>query len=252
MRTDTVGPPAPHCEIKIADDGEVLIKSPGNFVGYFKNQEATAETRDPDGWLHTGDAGIMTDEGHLKVIDRAKDVSQLNDGTLFAPQYLENKLKFYPFIREAVALGAGRDSVMAFINIELEAVGNWAERQGIGYSGYTDLAGQAKVYDLIQQNIEEVNRDLAQDSELASSQIKRFLILHKALDADDGELTRTRKLRRGVIAERYGALIDALYSGKHTVSVEASVTFEDGRTGTIKADLEIRDVKTFEPMRLAS
>jgi long-chain acyl-CoA synthetase len=251
VRTDTVGPAAPDCEIKINDNGEVLIKSPGNFVGYFKNDDATAETMDAEGWLHTGDAGIITDEGHLKVIDRAKDVSQLNDGTLFAPQYLENKLKFYPFIREAVAHGANRDSVTAFINIDLEAAGNWAERQGIGYSGYTDLAGQSGVYDLIEKNIAEVNQGLAYDSELSSSQISRFLILHKELDADDGELTRTRKLRRSIIAERYGELIEALYSDKQTIAVEATVTFEDGRTGKINAELAIRDVETFAAMRKA-
>jgi len=251
VRPDTVGPPADECEIRIAANGEVLIKSPGNFVGYFKNEEATKETRDDSGWLHTGDAGIMTDAGHLKIIDRAKDVGTLNDGKLFAPQYLENKLKYFPFIREAVAHGNGRDFVTAFINIDLEAVGNFAERAGLGYSGYTDLSQQDQVYDLIEQNIEEVNRDLAQDSELASSQIRRFLILHKELDADDGELTRTRKVRRGTIADRYGELIEALFSGKDHIAVDSQVTFEDGRVGSLKADLQIRDVKTYEPMRKA-
>jgi len=251
VRPDTVGPPADACEIRIAENGEVLIKSPGNFVGYFKNDEATKETRDDAGWLHTGDAGIITDAGHLKIIDRAKDVSTLTDSTLFAPQYLENKLKYFPFIREAVAHGGGRDFVTAFINIDLDAVGNFAERAGLGYSGYTDLAQQKEVYDLIEKNIEEVNQDLAQDSDLASSQIRRFLILHKELDADDGELTRTRKVRRGTIADRYGELIAALYSGKDHIEVESQVTFEDGRVGSLKADLAIRDVKTFEPMRKA-
>jgi len=216
-----------------------------------KNDEATKETKDADGWLHTGDAGIMTDEGHLKVIDRAKDVGKLNDGGLFAPQYIENKLKFFPFIREAVVHGAGKDHVAAFINIDLEAVGDWAERNGVSYSGYTDLAGQSGVYDLIQKNIAEVNKGLAFDSELSSSQIRRFLILHKELDADDGELTRTRKIRRSVIAERYDDLINALYSDSDHISVEAKMTFEDGRTGVIRADLAIRDVQTFTPLREA-
>ena len=220
-------------------------------MGYLKNDEATKKTKDADGWLHTGDAGIMTDEGHLKVIDRAKDVGKLNDGGLFAPQYIENKLKFFPFIREAVVHGAGKDHVAAFINIDLEAVGDWAERNGVSYSGYTDLAGQSGVYDLIQKNIAEVNKGLAFDSELSSSQIRRFLILHKELDADDGELTRTRKIRRSVIAERYDDLINALYSDSDHISVEAKMTFEDGRTGVIRADLAIRDVQTFTPLREA-
>jgi long-chain acyl-CoA synthetase len=251
VRPDTVGPAADECEVKIAENGEVLIKSPGNFIGYLKNDDATRETKDSDGWLHTGDAGIMTDEGHLKVIDRARDVGQLTDGALFAPQYIENKLKFFPFIREAVVHGADRDYVTAFINIDLEAVGNWAERNGVGYSGYTDLAGLESVYDLIEKDIEAINQELAFDSELASSQVRRFLILHKELDADDGELTRTRKVRRNVISERYGDLIRALYSDDERVAVEAKMTFEDGRTGVIKADLALRSVKTFEPMREA-
>ncbi len=250
-RLDTVGPPAPEVELKITEDGEVLYRSPGNFLGYYKNEEATAETLDAEGWVHTGDAGIMTDTGHLKIIDRAKDVGTMTDGTVFAPQYIENKLKYFPFIREAVAHGHGRDYATAFINIDLEAVGNFAEREGLGYSGYTDLAQQDRVYDLIQQNIEEVNADLAQDSNLASSQIKRFLILHKELDADDGELTRTRKVRRRIIAERYDALIDALYSDKQHIQVNAKITFEDGRVGEYNADLKIRDVTTYDSMRKA-
>jgi len=252
VRPDTVGPPAPGCEVKIDDaSGEVLYRSPGTFVSYYKNDEATAETKTSEGWVHTGDAGIFTDDGHLKIIDRAKDVGKLNDGTLFAPQYLENKLKFFPFIKEVVAHGNGRDYVAAFINIDLEAVGNWAERNGITYTSYTDLANRVQVYDLIKSNIESVNQDLAMDSELSGSQIRRFLILHKELDADDGELTRTRKVRRRIIADRYGELIEALYSDRDHVNVEARVTFEDGRTGVIKADLMIRDCQTFEPMRQA-
>ncbi len=250
---DTVGPAAPGCEVLIdSETGEVMIKSPGTFVGYYKNEKSTKETVNDEGWIHTGDAGIIADNGHLKIIDRAKDVGRLRDGSLFAPQYIENKLKFFSYIREAVAHGHDRDYVTAFINIDINAVGNWAERNGIGYSGYTDLATRKEVYDLIQEAIESVNRDLATDADLAGSQIRRFLILHKELDADDGELTRTRKVRRVVINERYGNLIEALYSGADHVAVEAQVTFEDGRSGTIKADLSIRDVKTFESLRKAS
>jgi long-chain acyl-CoA synthetase len=186
----------------------------------------------------------MTDDGHLKVVDRAQDVGALNDGTLFAPQYIENKLKFFPNIREAVAHGNERDHVTVFINIDLEAVGNFAERIGLGYSGYTDLSQREEVYDLIRQNIEEVNQDLSRDSSLSSSQIQRFLILHKELDADDGELTRTRKIRRSTIADRYGELIEALYSDKQDIAVEASVTLEDGRRNTFNANLRIQDVAT--------
>ena len=243
-RQDTVGPPCLNCNVQIAEGGEILVKSPGNFAGYFKNPEATREAMTDDGWLRTGDAGIMTDDGHLKVIDRAKDVGALNDGTLFAPQYIENKLKFFPSIREAVAHGNSRDHVTAFINIDLEAVGNYAERIGLSYSGYTDLSQRPEVYELIARNIEEVNQDLSRDSSLSSSQIRRFLILHKELDADDGELTRTRKIRRATIADRYGELIEALYSSKQEVAVEASVMLEDGRSTTFNADLRIHNAAT--------
>ena len=243
-RLDTVGPPAPEVEVRITEAGELLYRSPGNFLGYYRNDEATSETLDADGWVHTGDAGILTDSGHIKIIDRAKDVGTMTDGTVFAPQYIENKLKFYPFIREAVAHGTGRDYATAFINIDLEAVGNFAEREGLGYSGYMDLSQQDQVYDLIQGNIEEVNRDLARDSTLASSQIRRFLILHKELDADDGELTRTRKLRRRIIGDRYNDLIEALYSDRGHIQVSSRVTFEDGRVGEFNADVKIRNVTT--------
>jgi len=195
--------------------------------------------------VHTGDAGIIDDDGHLKVIDRAKDVGQLEDGTLFAPQFIENKLKFFPFIREAVVHGADRDFVACFVNIDLEAVSNWAEREGISYTNYTDLASRDQIYGLIKDCIEQVNRGLAQDSALRGSQIGRFLLLHKELDADDGELTRTRKVRRRIIADRFSPLIDALYSDAEHVSFESQVTFEDGRKGMLKADLKIRDAKTF-------
>ena len=244
VKADTVGVPSAGVEIKIADNGEVLYKSPGVFLAYYKNDEATHETKTDDGWVHTGDAGVFDDEGHLKIIDRAKDVGRLTDGTMFAPKYLENKLKFFPHVKEAVTFGNDRDYVAAFVNIDLEAVGSWAERQNLAYTGYTDLAGRDEVYALIQDCIEQVNADLMHDPALAGSQIKRFLILHKELDADDGELTRTRKVRRNIVADRYGQLIDALYSDADSCRVEAQVTFEDGRSGTIKADVKIREAKT--------
>jgi long-chain acyl-CoA synthetase len=221
-----------------------MYRSPGVFIGYYKNPEATAATRTPDGWVHTGDAGVFTERGHLRVVDRANDVGRLNDGTLFAPKYLENKLKFFPYIKEAVAFGDRRDFAACFINIDLDAVGNWAERRGIAYTSYTDLAARDEVFQLIAGSIAAVNRDLAADAALAGSQIRRFLILHKELDADDGELTRTRKVRRATIAERYADLIAALYSDRASVSVEAKVTFEDGRTALIRADLKVQTVAT--------
>lgn len=249
---DTVGPPAPGVELRIDDaTGEVMYRSPGVFVGYYKNDAATAETKTADGWVHTGDAGVFTDRGHLRIIDRAKDVGRLNDGSLFAPKYIENKLKFFPHIKEAVAFGHGRDYAATFINIDLAAVGSWAERNGIAYTSYADLAGRPEVYNLIKGCIEQVNRDLSADSSMAASQVRRFLILHKELDADDGELTRTRKVRRSTIAERYGTLIEALYSGQPSIAVEAKITFEDGRTGTFKANLPIADATTYSTMRKA-
>jgi long-chain acyl-CoA synthetase len=229
----------------------VMYRSPAVFVGYYKNPEATSATKTPDGWVHTGDAGVLTDAGHLRIIDRAKDVGKLNDGTLFAPKYLENKLKFFPYIKEAVAFGDGRDYAAAMINFDLMAVGNWAERRNLAYTSYNDLAARPEVYELIKTCIAQVNRDLSQDAALAGSQIRRFLILHKELDADDGEITRTRKVRRSTIAERYGALIEALYSSRDHVAVEAKVTYEDGRTGIVKADLPVREAPTYAHMKQA-
>ncbi|HKF71814.1 MAG TPA: AMP-binding protein [Stellaceae bacterium] len=258
VRADTVGTPVIGVELKIAEDSEVLYKSPGVFAGYFKNPQATAETKRPDGWVHSGDAGFLDESQHLHIIDRAKDVGKLQDGTLFAPKFLENKLKFFPYVREAVAFAPARPFVSAFINIDGEAVGDWAERNGITYGGYQELASLDPVYDLIGTCIEQVNRDLAQEPHLAGSQIHRFLILHKELDADDGELTRTRKVRRRLIGDRYQPLIDALYSGRDRAEIATEVTFEDGRKGTLKADLKIRDAKTapipttIEPLRRAS
>ncbi|HYG43456.1 MAG TPA: AMP-binding protein [Bordetella sp.] len=245
VRDDTVGPPVSGVEIRVADNGEILVKSPGLFKEYYRNPQATVEARDADGWYRTGDAGYLDTDGQLKIIDRAKDVGKLADGSLFAPKYLENKLKFFPHIKEAVAFGADRDHVCAFVNIDLEAVGNWAERRGLPYAGYTDLAAKDEVYQLVGECIEQINADLAGDPKLAASQIGRFLILHKELDPDDDELTRTRKVRRAFIAQKYGVLVDALFAGQPSQYIETEVKFEDGRTGKIAADLKIRPVKTF-------
>jgi long-chain acyl-CoA synthetase len=242
--SESVGPPAPGVEIKISDTGEVMYKGPGNFIGYYKNPEATAETM-VDGWLLSGDAGYMTERGHLKIIDRAKDVSKLNNGTLFAPKYIENKLKFSPYVKESVAHGMSRDYVAVFIDIDYGAVANWAERRHIGFTSHTDLAQKPEIYDLIYNEILRVNKSLSQDEHLKNSQIKRYLLLHKELNPDDGEITRTRKVRRRFIAEKYATLIEALYEGKDNVDVEAKVTYEDGRTTTMQANLKIRDVETF-------
>ncbi len=248
-RADTVGVPLDGVEIKVADNGEIMVRSSGLLRGYYKNDAATAEVLTAEGWYHTGDAGFLDATGHLKIIDRAKDVGRIgggpNAGAMFAPKYVENKLKFFPHIKEAVAFGDGRDQVCAFINIDIEAVGNWAERRNLPYAGYTDLAQKPEVYELVRDCIERVNADLAADDKLAGSQVSRFLILHKELDADDGELTRTRKVRRGFIGERYQVLVDALYGGKVSQYIETAVKFEDGRSGMVSAELRIMDAKTF-------
>jgi long-chain acyl-CoA synthetase len=241
---DTVGAPIKDVEIRIAEDGEVLFRSPGAFQFYYKNPEASAEAKQPDGWVHTGDSGFFDGNGQLKILDRARDVGRLKDGSLFAPKFIENKIKFFPYIKEAVAFGDGRAFVTIFINIDLEAVGDWAERRGLAYGSYQELAAENAVYDLVEGCIERVNRDLAAEPALAPSQIRRFLILHKELDADDGELTRTRKVRRRIIAERYQPLVDALYSGRATGRIETEITFEDGRKGHMRAELRMRDVET--------
>src|SRR3989441_1936534 len=247
VKSDTVGPAVPGVELKFTPERELLIRSPGLFKEYYKNPQATREAKDAEGWFRTGDAGYIDQDGHLRIIDRAKDVGELADGTLFAPKYLENKLKFFPYIKEAVAFGADRDRVCAFINIDMEAVSNWAEKRNIAYSGYTDLAQQDAVYELVADCVAQANADLSREPELANSQVHRFLVLHKELEADDGELTRTRKVRRRFIGEKYGSLVEALYSDKTTVHVEAQVRYEDGRTGMFSADLKIRDAKTFAP-----
>jgi long-chain acyl-CoA synthetase len=245
VRSDTVGPAAPNVTIRIAEDGEVQFKSPGQFVSYYKDADKTAETMTPDGFVKTGDAGFFETDGQLKIIDRAKDVGKLSDGSLFAPKYVENKLKFFPNIKEAVALGAGRDFVTAMLNIELESVGNWAERNNISYASYQELAGHALVYDMIEKHVDEVNRALSKEPIMAKAQIKRFLILHKELDADDGELTRTQKVRRGFIAQRYERLVSTLYDGSDAADIATEVTYEDGRKGMISARVKFRDMPIY-------
>ncbi|THD74151.1 long-chain fatty acid--CoA ligase [Thalassobius vesicularis] len=242
VRNDTVGVPAPGVELRIDDSGEVFYRSPGVFEEYYKNPESTASTKDAEGWVATGDAGfIEPDTGHLRIIDRAKDVGKMADGSMFAPKYVENKLKFFPNILEAVLFGNGRDRCMAFINIDMGAVGNWAERNNIAYSSYQELAGHPKVLDAIKAHVEEVNRSVAQDEMLSGCQIHRFLVLHKELDADDGEMTRTRKVRRRIVEEKFQDLIDALYDGKDQIFTTTEVTYEDGRKGSISATLKLID-----------
>ena len=243
--SDTVGPACPNVDIRISETGEVMFKSPGMFSGYFKDDAKTAEVMTPDGYVKTGDAGFFDEKtGHLKIIDRAKDVGKLNDGTLFPPKYIENKLKFFPNIREAVAYGDKQDFVAVMLNIDLTAVGSWAERNNVVYGSYQELAGHPLVYDMIAAHVADVNRSLAQDKMMVGAQIKRFLILHKELDADDGELTRTQKVRRGFIADRYGPLVKALYDGSKEADIATEVTFEDGRKGVIKARVKIHDMQT--------
>ncbi len=250
VRADTVGVPSPGVEVRIGPNGEVYYRSPGVFVEYYKNPDSTADTKDPEGWVATGDAGFFEpDTGHLRIIDRAKDVGKLTSGALFAPKYVENKLKFYPNILEAVVIGHEHDHCVAMLNIDLAAVGAWAERNNVSYASYQELAAHPRVYEQMQGHVEEVNRSLAEDPMLSACQVRRFLVLHKELDADDGELTRTRKVRRRIIAERYGPLIEALYDGSQSVFAETEVTYEDGRKGSISATLEIRDAKTVPVQR---
>ncbi len=255
-RADTVGVPIAGVQIRVADNGEIMVKSAGLLKEYYKNPAATAEVLTADGWYHTSDAGFIDAAGHLKIIDRVKDVGRLkggsNDGAMFAPKYVENKLKFFPYIKEVVAYGDGREKVCVLINIDFEAVGNWAERRNLPYAGYTDLAQKPEVYQLIQECVEKVNADLSVDALLAGSQVSRFLVLHKELDADDGELTRTNKVRRGFIGDKYQPLVDALYGGKTEQFIETVVKFEDGRSGSVSATLKISDAKTFTPVKAAA
>jgi long-chain acyl-CoA synthetase len=244
VKLDTVGPPLPGIEVRISETGEVMYRGPGVFQGYYRNPEATRETLD-NGWVHSGDAGFFDKDGHLKIIDRARDVGRLAGGTIFAPKYLENKLKFSPYVKEAVCVGHERGFVSALINIDLASVGNWAERRGLAYTSYTDLAQKPEVYELIRQDVVRVNRSLLDDETLRGAQIRRFLLLHKELDADDQEITRTRKVRRGFVAQKYAPLIEALYGTADHVNVEAQVTYEDGRTATVRAVVRIGEAEIF-------
>ncbi len=256
VKADTVGVPIDGVEIKVDSNGELLVRSKGLLKGYYKNQAATDEVLTSDGWYRTGDAGFLDNTGHLKIIDRAKDVGRLmggaNDGAMFAPKYVENKLKFFAHIKEAVAFGDKRDKVCAFINIDFDAVGNWAERRNLPYAGYTDLAAKPEVLELVRECVEKVNADLARDDKLAGSQISRFLVLHKELDADDGEMTRTRKVKRGYINDKYQVLVDALYAGRSEQFIETAVKFEDGRSGSVSATITLLDAKTFGVVKAAA
>ena len=255
-KADTVGIPCNGVEIKLADNGEVLVKSPGLFKEYYKNKTATDEVLTEGGWYHTSDAGFLDSQGHLKIIDRVKDVGRIKggafDGAMFAPKYVENKLKFFQHIKEVVAYGDGREKVCVMINVDFDAVGNWAERRNLSYAGYTDLAQKPEVYQLIKECVEKVNADLSADTMLAGSQVSRFLILHKELDADDGELTRTNKVRRGFIADKYSALVDGLYAGKTEQFIETVVKFEDGRSGSVSATLKLSDATIYAPVKAAA
>jgi long-chain acyl-CoA synthetase len=244
VKLDTVGPPLPGVEVRVSPSGEVLYRSPGVFQGYYKNPQATAETLEGE-WVHSGDAGFFDKDGHLKIIDRARDVGRLASGTIFAPKYLENKLKFSTYVKEAVCVGDARPYVAALLNIDLVSVGNWAERRGLAYTSYTDLAQKPEVYELIRQEVVRVNRSLREDDTLRGAQIRRFLLLHKELDPDDQEITRTRKVRRGFISQKYAPLIEALYGEGDSVQVEAQVTYEDGRTATVRAAVRLSEAETF-------
>ncbi|MBZ0316515.1 MAG: AMP-binding protein [Anaerolineae bacterium] len=237
IKYQTVGKPFPGVEVKTDDNGEILVRGPVCFGGYFRNEAATAETITPDGWVRTGDAGYFDDDGHLIVIDRAKDVMTLQDGTRFSPQFIENKLKFSQYIKEAVVFGGEWPYVTAFINIDFANVGKWAEAQQIAYTTYTDLAQKSPVYDLIRKDVERTNADLP-----SAARIQKFLLLYKELDADDAELTRTRKVRRGYVAQTYHRLIDGLYSDLDSLDIESVITYQDGRTATIKVNLRIDKV----------
>jgi len=258
VKLDTVGPAAPGVELRITDGGEVLVRSASLLSGYYRNPQATAEVLDDEGFFHTGDAGVIDADGHLRIIDRSSDVGRLKgpqggrDGPMFAPNYIENKLKFFPQVKEAVCFGDGRERVCAFLNIDFEAVGNWAERRGLPYTGYVDLAGKPEVLEMMKGCVEKVNAELAADEEMAATQIARFLVLHKELDPDDEELTRTRKVRRGFIAEKYRVLVDAMYDGRCEQFIETAVKFEDGRTGTVSATIRILDASTYPPVKAAA
>uniref|UniRef100_E6PNQ5 Putative long-chain-fatty-acid--CoA ligase n=1 Tax=mine drainage metagenome TaxID=410659 RepID=E6PNQ5_9ZZZZ len=252
-RSDSVGLPAPGVELRVSDSGEIVLRSAGLLREYYRNPEATAEVLDADGWYHTGDAGWIEPDGQLRIIDRAKDVSRLADGTLFAPKLIENKLKFYPAIKEAVAFGAERAHVVALLNIDFAAVGNWAEKRALPYSGYADLAAKPEVLALLADCVARVNADLAADPHTAGVQVHRFAVLHKELDPDDEELTRTRKVRRRFVAQKYAALVAALYDpSRQQQHIHVQVRFDDGRTGSVQADLPLVDATVHPALRQAA
>ncbi|MEM7533632.1 MAG: AMP-binding protein [Chloroflexota bacterium] len=236
VNPETVGPPVDGVDMKISESGELLVRGPNVSPGYLNNEEANADSW-VDGWLRTGDAAIIQPDGHIVVVDRVKDVSKLADGTVFAPQYIENKVKFSPYVKEAVALGDDEGFVSVMINIDLEVMSNWAERNSLAYTGYIDLAQKAETYDLLHDEVARINQTISPEL-----QVKRFLVLHKELDPDDEEVTRTRKVRRGFVAQKYANIKDALYTGKDDVVVNALVTYEDGRTSEIERELKIKDV----------
>lgn len=248
VRDDTTGLPMPGVDLRVDESGEVQYRSVGVFREYYRDPDATRAALTEDGWVRSGDAGVIEEEtGHLRILDRAKDVGRLACGTVFSPKYIENKLKFFPEIQEAVVVGDGRGEVCAMLNIDLTAVGSWAERNGVTYASYQELAGDLRVKEILAGHVAQVNSSLAQDSALAPCQIRRFLVLHKELDADDGELTQTRKVRRRIIEERYGDLIAAFYDGSHTVRASTEVTYEDGRKGVVEAELSIHSCHVAVP-----
>ncbi|MFP4634766.1 MAG: AMP-binding protein [Nitriliruptoraceae bacterium] len=243
VRFNTVGTPIPATELRLADNGEILLRSPAVFKGYYRDPDATASAMDADGWLHTGDAGYLDDARHLVVIDRAKDVLEAPDGTRFSPAFIENKIKFSPYVEEAVVFGGtDRPYITAMITIDMHTVGAWAERSHLSYTTYTDLAQKPAVYELIAGEVHRANQDLPE-----SIQVRRFLLLHKQLDADDEEITRTRKVRRGVIDERYGELIEALYGDEDSVTVVSTIAYQDGTTAERRIELAIRSMDGFTP-----
>ena len=244
---NTVGRPIPRIEVKIDDRGEVMLKGPNVFGGYFKQEDITRETVTPDGWLKTGDAGFFDKQGHLVIIDRAKDVGKLNDGSAFAPQFIENKLKFSPFIREAVAFGDQRPCVAAMIAIDMQTVGTWAEKRGLAYTSYMDLSRKPEIAALIGEEIAKANATLPD-----MQQVKRYMLLNKELDADDAEMTRTRKVRRRFVAEKYANVIDAFYGGKREVDVTMEITFEDGRRSTLVSTIALHDAGAARPIQRAA
>ena len=236
INPDTMGEPIPETEVKISETGEILSKSPAVFAGYYKQPEETAKTV-IDGWLHSGDAGYLTSDGHIVVIDRIKDVMSLIDGVKFSPQFIENKLKFSPYIKEAVTIGHNRDFIVAMICIDFGIVGNWAERNKVNYTTYTDLSSKTEIVDLIQKEVEKVNKGLPENAK-----VKRFVLLYKELDPDDDELTRTRKVRRHFVEEKYKEIIEGMYEGMDSIKIEAIIKFQDGKTSTIKTVMAVRNV----------